>query len=243
MLDRTGKFLFTGGEDGLIKLWDLESGRAMKEYTGHCSPVYDCSISHDNAVLLSSDLSGKVIVWDVERGEKIFQHDLEDQVDSVEFISSLPTVEPYEIKKKNENARKRKRTRDVLVYRMVAITAHGKVVRIALSFSGGAVEHMVETLMETVDENSFRSSSITCGGRISLLAGMWPFALAFDLEDRKGRFMVVDTDDLFTSATAASADSLKFVFWRDGDRALSVEVQGGRAFWEGEPEGKKKVQG
>lgn len=219
LLDKMETFLFTGGEDGLIKLWDLGTGRCVQEYVGHQVCIYDCSISHDNTLLVSSDLGGTVLVWDISTASKILQFNAEDQIDHVDFVYPARDAAPLELRKrgqhekgkaKGRSKRPRASAAEERRYQIFLVTTHGKTMRIAFSASNHEWVSTEEVLMESIDDNSFRSSSTSYGGRMAVLAGLWPFALAFDLEDPEGKFMVLDTEDLYTSATATSAESLRF---------------------------------
>jgi WD40 repeat protein/serine/threonine protein kinase len=66
-----GKRLATGGEDGLVILWDAAERRPLHVLDEHRDGVEQVAWSHDSARLASAGRDGRVIVWDGETGQSV----------------------------------------------------------------------------------------------------------------------------------------------------------------------------
>ncbi len=65
-----GNLLATGGNDLLVKLWNAETGELAQQFCGHDRHVYGVDFHPDGQHLVSQDLMGKVVVWDLGTNEK-----------------------------------------------------------------------------------------------------------------------------------------------------------------------------
>ncbi|KAJ5743781.1 hypothetical protein N7533_008651 [Penicillium manginii] len=63
------KFLTSGSDDGLIKVWNANSGECFQTFEGHTGPVNSVTFSHDSTILASGSNDGMVKVWDANSGE------------------------------------------------------------------------------------------------------------------------------------------------------------------------------
>jgi len=65
------KLLATAGYDRVIRLWDVETGKYLRQFPSHNGAVYDLAFSPDGKVLASAsgDSTGKV--WHVETGKRL----------------------------------------------------------------------------------------------------------------------------------------------------------------------------
>ncbi len=69
-----GKFMVTGGQDGLVKLWDVATFREVRTFRGHSQPVNTASIDPASKMIVSGSGStgnGEVKLWDIRTGALI----------------------------------------------------------------------------------------------------------------------------------------------------------------------------
>lgn len=64
------KLLATAGNDQLVKIWDFQTGEQLVQLAGHESDVYNVVFHPSEARLVSADLKGKIIDWDLQSGKK-----------------------------------------------------------------------------------------------------------------------------------------------------------------------------
>jgi len=64
-----GKLLATGGDDTVVKLWDLRTGKIVHYLIGHNGAVRAVAFSPDGKTLASRSTDGTVMVWNTENGE------------------------------------------------------------------------------------------------------------------------------------------------------------------------------
>jgi WD40 repeat protein len=65
-----GKHAATCGNDRKARIWSLDDGAAVLDLPGHTRPIYRVAYTADGAHLLSADLMGLVIQWDVKTGKE-----------------------------------------------------------------------------------------------------------------------------------------------------------------------------
>jgi WD40 repeat protein/serine/threonine protein kinase len=75
------RWIVTGGEDRMVRLWDLASGTMLKEFSGHKSPVLCVAISPDGRFALSAggladkadpkDKDTAIRLWDLKKGTQV----------------------------------------------------------------------------------------------------------------------------------------------------------------------------
>eukprot|EP01084_Bolivina_argentea_P125775 222792_1 len=61
---KEGKWMFTGSEDGSIKIWDLRAPGCQRNYICK-SPVHALALHPNQAELISGDQSGRMMIWDL----------------------------------------------------------------------------------------------------------------------------------------------------------------------------------
>jgi WD40 repeat protein len=73
-----GKSLLTGGKDGTVRLWDVETGALVCTYTGHQSEVNTVVFTPRGDVASASD-DGTVRIWQVQTGRQVMCLDAQDE--------------------------------------------------------------------------------------------------------------------------------------------------------------------
>ncbi|MDZ4658536.1 MAG: protein kinase [Bythopirellula sp.] len=58
-----GKTLASGGQDNVIRIWNLATGKQTEELRGHASHVRDCAFSNDGEWLLSGGRDQRIKLW------------------------------------------------------------------------------------------------------------------------------------------------------------------------------------
>lgn len=91
VISNDNKYVYSGQSDGSVLVTEISTGYIVKKLKGHTDGVLCLAISNDNKFLLSGSGRGdkSVILWDINKGEKITQfrgaHE-EGNVLDVEFI-------------------------------------------------------------------------------------------------------------------------------------------------------------
>jgi WD40 repeat protein/serine/threonine protein kinase len=63
------RHVVSGGSDGALRTWRLDSGRQIRELGGHAAPITGLAVADDDGRLLSSARDGTMRLWDIESGE------------------------------------------------------------------------------------------------------------------------------------------------------------------------------
>ena len=69
VISRDGRRLYTGGDDKLIKLWDLPGGKLRQTLKGHAAAVCCGALSPDEKVLVTGSSDGSLRTWETETGK------------------------------------------------------------------------------------------------------------------------------------------------------------------------------
>jgi WD40 repeat protein len=60
-----GRYIFSGGKDYAIKVWELATQKMLREFQGHQGTIEDLSISRDGRWLASASSDGMIGIWDL----------------------------------------------------------------------------------------------------------------------------------------------------------------------------------
>jgi WD40 repeat protein len=66
-----GKFVLSGSGDGILKLWDAETGREIRTFAGHSGSVESAAFSPDGKFVISGSSASTLNLWDAETGLEI----------------------------------------------------------------------------------------------------------------------------------------------------------------------------
>jgi WD40 repeat protein len=86
-----GKILATGSSDGSLRLWDVATGKEIREWPGHRDFVLALDLTADGKTLVShgwNTLDGNVKVWDADTGKE--RHNLPEKGN----MSKIPCLSP-----------------------------------------------------------------------------------------------------------------------------------------------------
>ncbi len=72
---RDGKRLITAsgitGLNGVATLWNIKTGKKIREFSGHRDVLYDAEISPDGKRLATAGYDRAIVIWDLESGKKL----------------------------------------------------------------------------------------------------------------------------------------------------------------------------
>jgi len=91
-LSPSGQIAISGGEDGVVIVWDINTGKEIRRFEGHSGPVRAVAVSPDGLTVISGGLSGasmmepgELILWDLRTGQEI--HRFEGQAEAIVDIA------------------------------------------------------------------------------------------------------------------------------------------------------------
>jgi len=78
-----GKYLATGAEDRLIRIWDIARKRIRYTFEGHQQEIYSLDFSHDGSLIVSGSGDKTARIWDMAtRESKVLPIDDDPNVDA-----------------------------------------------------------------------------------------------------------------------------------------------------------------
>jgi len=63
LFDRTGKYIITGADDLLVKVWSSIDGRLLATFRGASSEIMDIAVNFDNSLLAAGSIDRVLRVW------------------------------------------------------------------------------------------------------------------------------------------------------------------------------------
>jgi len=78
-----GRYLATGAEDKLIRVWDIQSRTIRNTFAGHEQDIYSLDFARDGRTIASGSGDRTVRLWDIEAGQNILILSIEDGVTTV----------------------------------------------------------------------------------------------------------------------------------------------------------------
>ncbi|KAH8821514.1 WD40-repeat-containing domain protein [Xylogone sp. PMI_703] len=78
-----GRYLATGAEDKLIRVWDIASRTIRNTFSGHEQDIYSLDFARDGHTIASGSGDRTVRLWDIDAGQNILTLSIEDGVTTV----------------------------------------------------------------------------------------------------------------------------------------------------------------
>ena len=66
-----GQFILAGGGDGLLRLWDANTGKEIRQFAGHTSSIGPVAFSPDGTRVFSGSWDRTMRMWNVQSGELV----------------------------------------------------------------------------------------------------------------------------------------------------------------------------
>jgi glucose repression regulatory protein TUP1 len=78
-----GRYLATGAEDKLIRVWDIQTRTIRNHFSGHEQDIYSLDFARDGRTIASGSGDRTVRLWDIEQGSNTLTLTIEDGVTTV----------------------------------------------------------------------------------------------------------------------------------------------------------------
>lgn len=65
------QLMVTSSEDMMVRLWDVKTGKVLKQMEGHTGGVIGLAVSRDGEMIATGDENGELIAWQAETGESL----------------------------------------------------------------------------------------------------------------------------------------------------------------------------
>ena len=64
-----GRHALSAGDDGIVRQWELESGRLVRRFEGHTAKIVGLAVSADGRIAASAGWDRTVRIWHLDRGD------------------------------------------------------------------------------------------------------------------------------------------------------------------------------
>ncbi|XP_071998180.1 PH-interacting protein isoform X1 [Engystomops pustulosus] len=61
--DRTGRRIFTGSDDCLVKIWSTDDGRLLATLRGHAAEISDMAVNYENTMIAAGSCDKMIRIW------------------------------------------------------------------------------------------------------------------------------------------------------------------------------------
>lgn len=90
-LPHTGHLFLSGGNDNLLKIWDLYHDRmCLRDYMGHSKPIKAVDFNEDGTSFLSASFDKNVKIWDTETGQVRSRYGFNSTPNDLQFRPGHP---------------------------------------------------------------------------------------------------------------------------------------------------------
>ncbi|ORD97493.1 PRP46 [Hepatospora eriocheir] len=175
-------YLFTGGSDGTIKVWDIDYGTLISSLYGHNSGIVDMNICFNNKYLSTVDRNGNVVIWDLQELTIYHKITLEYKIIMSEFIREPKSTDLSIV------------GRDTAYETKYITLISSDSTLINLKFNHNCYE--IVSINDCLSNKTIDTISVLEGRRIICVGGRWPFLLLFDLFDSEKLIMLEDFRDV-----------------------------------------------
>jgi WD40 repeat protein len=63
--------MITTGQDKTVHIWDVQSGRELRQLTGHTDVIYSAKFSPDGNTIATASQDSTARLWDVQTGQEL----------------------------------------------------------------------------------------------------------------------------------------------------------------------------
>jgi WD40 repeat protein len=184
-----GKWIAAAGKDQTVRIWDAETGRAVKPLEGHTSTIHLLAFSPDSRLIATEagDQTGKV--WDVGTGKELFT------LEGLTGDFAALAFSPDNTRIAAESGKTQASVWDVATHRVLYTLAHDKAIRMVVFSPDGKL------IVTASDDSTARVWDAFSGSPIATLQhGTGVVAAAFSTPgDRVVTASVDGTARIFTT--------------------------------------------
>ncbi len=80
-----GRYMLVGSNDATARLWEIDSGKIVRTFSGHNEGITSVAFSPDRTRVVTGSSDGTARVWETESGSQLMLLDISARVDSVAF--------------------------------------------------------------------------------------------------------------------------------------------------------------